>query len=66
MVSDMEVPLKQRFGILLLCEEKMAPADIHAHFLNVYGDQTDDVSTARQWVVHFNSGDDNSGSPLQV
>ena len=32
--------------------------------LNVYGDQTVDVSTVRQWVVHFSSGD--SGSPLLV
>ena len=36
------------------------------HLLNVYGDQTVDVSTVRLWVVHFTSGDtdmkDNSHS----
>jgi len=38
--------------------EKMAPTDIHWHLLNVYyGDQTLAVSTVRQWVVHFSSGD---------
>ena len=33
--------------------EKMTPTDIHLHLLNVYGDQTMDVSTVRQWVMHF-------------
>ena len=35
-------------------------------FLNVYGDETADVSTVRWWVVHFNSGDNDSGSPLLI
>jgi len=34
--------------------------------LNVYGDQTVDVSTVRWWVVHFSSGDSESGSALLV
>jgi len=36
--------------------------------LNVDGDQTVVVSTVRQWVVHFSSGngDSNSGSPSLV
>ena len=37
--------------------KKVAPTDIHWRLLNVYGDQTVDVSTVRQWVVRFNSGD---------
>ena len=37
----------------------MAPTDIHLHLLNIYGDQTVDISKVRQWVVHFNSGDSN-------
>ena len=37
----------------------------HRHSLmlvNVYGDRTVDVSTVRQWVVHFSSGNINTGS----
>ena len=37
--------------------ENMAPIDIHWHVLNVYRDQTVDVSTVRQWMVCFSSGD---------
>jgi len=44
----------------------MAPTDIHYHFLKVYGDPTVDVSTVKQWVVHFSSGDSDSMSPLLV
>ena len=46
--------------------EKMALTDTHQHLLNVYRDQTLDVSTVRRWVVHFSSGDSNSGSPPLV
>ena len=42
----------------------MAPVDIHQHLLNVYGGQEVDVSTKRQGVVHFSSG--NGGSPPLV
>ena len=44
--------------------ENMAPIDTHQRLLNVYGDQTADVSTVRQWMVRFSSGD--SGSPPLV
>ena len=37
----------------------MAPIDIHWFLLNVYGDQTVDVSTVRQCRVQFSSGDSN-------
>jgi len=37
--------------------EKIAPNDIHRRLLNVYGDQTVDVSTVRRWVERFSSGD---------
>ena len=39
----------------------MAPIDIHQLLQNVYRDQTVDVSTVRQWVVHFSSVDSDSG-----
>ena len=65
MVSDMEVPTKQRFVIEFLHAEKMAPTDIRQCLLNIHGDQTVDVSTVRQWVVCFSS-DNNSGSPPLV
>ena len=57
MASDMEVCMEQRCGIEFLHVEEMAPVAIHRCLLNVYGDQTVDVSTLRQWVVHFRSGD---------
>ena len=56
MASDMEVQIKQSCVIESLHAEKMTPVDIHWHLLNVYGDQTVDVSTVRQWVACFNSG----------
>ena len=57
MASDMEVRMKQRCIIEFLHAEKIAPNDIHRRLLNVYGDQTVDVSTVRRWVVRFSSGD---------
>jgi len=46
--------------------ENMALIDRHQHLLNVSGNQTVDVSTVRQWVVCFSSGDSDNGSPLLV
>ena len=57
MTSDMEVLMKQRCVIEFLHAEKIAPKDIHRRLLNVYGDQTVDVSTVRRWVARFSSGD---------
>jgi hypothetical protein len=37
--------------------KKTAPNDIKRRLLNVYGDQTVDLSTVRGWVVRFSSGD---------
>ena len=45
---------------------KMAASDIHWHLMDISGDQTVDLSTVRQWVVCFSSGNSNSGSPLLV
>ena len=53
MASDTEVCMKQSCGTEFLCEQKMAPIDVHRRLLNIYRDQTVDVSTVRQWVVHF-------------
>ena len=64
MASNLEVRMKQKCAIEFLHAEKMAPTDIHWHFLNIYGDQTVDVSTVKWWVVCFSKGD--SGSPLLV
>ena len=57
MSSDMEAQMKQRYVIEFFYAEKMAPTDIHQHFLKVYGDQTVDVSTVRWWITHFSGGD---------
>jgi len=47
MASDVEVRMKQRCITEFLHVEKIAPNDIHRCLLNVYGDQTLDVSTVR-------------------
>ena len=57
MASDMEVCMKQRCVIVFFHMEKMAPIDIPQCLLHVCRDQTADVSTVRQWVVCFSSGD---------
>jgi len=56
MASDMEVRMKQRCVTEFLHAEKIAPNDNHRRFLDVYGDQTVDVSTVRRWVARFSSG----------
>jgi len=61
MVSDMEACLKKSCVIKCLQPEKDAPIDIHQHLLNVYGDQTVEVSTVKWWVMLFSSGNGNSG-----
>ena len=48
MVSDMEMCMKQRCISEFLQAEKMKPISIHQSSLNIYGDQTADVSTVRQ------------------
>ena len=53
-----------KYGTELLHVKKMVPTDINQHMLNVDGNQPVDVSTVRRWVVHFSSGNSNSGSPL--
>jgi len=58
------VCMKQRCSTEYLHAEKIAPIDIYHRLLNVYGDQTMDVNTVRQWVVHFSSNNSNSRSPL--
>ena len=44
----------------------MAAVDMHQHLLDTDGDQTLDVSAVRWWVVHFSSGDGDSGPPPLV
>ena len=61
--SYMKVPMKQRCATEFLHAEKIAPTAIHGCLLNVYEDQTVDMSTVRRWVVHFCSDDGVSGSP---
>ncbi|PNF23675.1 Mariner Mos1 transposase [Cryptotermes secundus] len=55
--SDIEVRKKQRCVIEFLTAKQTAPIDIHRRLLKVYGDDTVNVSTVRQWVVRFNSGE---------
>ena len=57
--SDMEMQMKQRCAIEFIHEEKVASIDIHQCLLNVYGDQTVDMSTVSWWVVCFSSGENN-------
>jgi len=48
MASDMEVCMKQKCVTEFLHVEIIAHTDINWHFLNVYGDQTLDMSAVRQ------------------
>ena len=64
MMSDTEVHMKQRCITEFLPAVKIAPNGIDRCLLNVSGDQTVDLSTVREWVVCFSSGD--SGSTLLV
>ena len=68
MVCDMEVHMKKRCITEFLHAEKMAPTDIHQCLLNVYRDQIVDVSTVRQWMVHFRSdgGDKKYKTAVQI
>ena len=59
MASNMEVRMRQRCAIEFLYVEKIASNDIRRCLLNFYGDQTMDVSTVRQWVARFSTGDSN-------
>ena len=52
MASDVEVHRKQRCVAEFLHVEKFAPIDIHQLLLNVYEDQTVDVSTVSgRWCI---------------
>ena len=55
MVSDMEVHRKQRCIIKFTHAGQILPIDNHQHLLNIYGDQTADVSTVRTWMVHLSN-----------
>ena len=57
MASDVEVWVKQRCGIEFLHAENIASTDIHRCLLNAYGYQTVKVSTVKQQVECFSSGD---------
>jgi len=50
-VFDMEVWMKQRSLTEFHHAEKIAPIDIHWCLLNIYGEQTVDVSTVRWWAT---------------
>jgi len=55
MMSDMAVWMKHECVTEILHMEYMAPTDIHQYLMNIYGDQTVDVSAVRSCVVHFRS-----------
>lgn len=62
MASGIEMHMKQWYVTELFHVEKISPIDIHQHLMNVYGDQTVDVSIVKWWVLHINSGDSDRGS----
>ena len=52
MASDIEVHMEQSCGNEFLHVGKIAPTDIQRHLLNIYGDQTVEVSTVREnWCI---------------
>jgi len=56
MASDMEVRMKQMCVIEFLHAEKIPLNDIYQRLLNIYGEQTMDVTTVKWWVARFSSG----------
>jgi len=66
MVSDVEVQMKEKCGIVYLHAEKMAPLT----FINACSmfreTKTVGVSTVRQWGVRFRSGDTNTKDKIHV
>ena len=60
MVSNMQVHTRQRCVTEFILMGNTAPIDIQQHLLNVSRDQTVNVSTVRQGVVCFSSGDSGS------
>ena len=65
-VYEMEILMMERCGIQFLQVEEIMSIGIHHHMLNVYGDQTVDMSTVKWLLVHFSSGNCDHGSPLLV
>ena len=63
MVSDMKAHMKQRCVTEFLCAEKNWTINIHWWLLNVYGDQTVDVSMVK-WLVACLSIGNNGSIPL--
>ena len=57
MAPDVEVHMKQRCDTEFFHAEKMSLVGTHQCLLNIYGNQPVDVSTMRQWVVHFSRAD---------
>ena len=66
MTSDTEVQMKQRCVTEFLHTGKMAPTDIHQYLMNTDGYHTVDASVVRRGVMHFSSGNSDSGSPPLV
>ena len=46
--------------------EEVVPIGIHQCLVNVYGDQTVDVSTVRWWVARFSSSKSRSPPLVQI
>jgi len=63
-VGGMAVKVKpfHQYSVRFCCHvtlhvEKIAITDVHQCLLNIYGNQTVDVSTVRQKMAHFSGGD---------
>ena len=66
MAFDEEACMKQRGATDFLHAGKTVATDIHQCLLNVYGDQTADVSAVKQWVVRLASGNSRSPPLVQI
>ena len=62
LVSDMVESVKHMCGNEFLHTENMSAINIQWCLLNIYGEQTVDVSTVSQWVVRFSSDNSDNGS----
>jgi hypothetical protein len=56
LTHTMEMRTKLRCVTEFLNAAKITPVEIQRRLLNVYGDQTVDVSTVRRWMMRFSNG----------
>jgi hypothetical protein len=60
MAKVVDVRTRHRVVTEFLTAEGCSPKEIHRHFRSVYSENATDVSTFRQWVRRFASGENHT------